>query len=162
MARISGKWEEGTGLKVWKNIRLSINKYSKLASEEIVNRARYDLERWEDDVLAEISDPLAKEEWGSLRDPTRMFPYLNTGNQAASVNSGVKSTSTGAGNYSITSWAEIGAEYLKFTNAGLPRRKDKKKPRWIGWVDDVFYGTRGFFSVADVFDRLTVERGAVR
>ncbi len=158
---ITGTWEEGIGLKAWKNIRLSINKYSQQASRDIVNRARYDLERWESDVRAVLSDPLAESEWHKLRNPNRAFPHANTGNQLFSIDSGVKMAATGAGNYSITSWAEIGVPYASFTSQGYPPRKDGITPNWVGWLDDVFKGTRGFFSVSDVFHRLVMERGGV-
>ncbi len=162
MAHITGEWTEGTGKKVWKNLRLSINNYSEQAATDLITRARYDLLRWESDVYAEISDPLAVSDWHKLRDPSRDFPYLNTGTQAGSIDSHVRMKVTGAGNFAITSWAEIAVPYAEFTNQGYPRRKDKIKPDWIGWLDDVFYGTRGFFSVSDVFDRLVAERQGVR
>ena len=161
MAHITGEWSEGTGKKVWKNLRLSINRYSSQAAKDIIHRAGYDLERWEEDVKDVISDPLAASEWHKLRDPNRAFPYLNTGNQAGSIDSHIRMKATGAGNYAITSWAEIGVPYASFTSDGYPRRKDGITPNWVGWLDDVFYGTRGFFSVSDVFDRLVSERQGV-
>lgn len=161
MAYITGEWTAGIGKKVWKNVRLSINKYTKQAAEDIINRAGYDLERWEADVLDVISDPLARNWWHKKRDPTRMWPHLNTGKQAGSISSGVKMHVTGQGNYAITSWAQIDVDYAEFTNQGYRPRADGEVPRWIGWLDDVFYGTRGFFSVSDVFKRLVSERGGV-
>ena len=161
MAHITGEFREGIGRKVWKNMRLSINNYTSQAARDIMHRAGYDLERWEHDVKDVLSDPLAKSEWSKLRDPSRPFPYLNTGNQIGSIISGVKMHATGAGNYAITSWAEIGVPYAEFTSLGYKFRADGKKPNWVGWLDDVFYGTRGFFSVSDVFDRLVSERQGV-
>ena len=161
MARITGQWSKDTGRKVWKNIRLSINEYTKQAAQDIVHRATYDLERWEADVIGEISDPLAVSLWHKLRDPSRDFPHINDGKQVRSISSTSRSKSTGAGNYSITSWAEIGVPYASFTSDGYPRRADGETPNWVGWLDDVFEGTRGFFSVADVFDRLMSERQGV-
>lgn len=162
MASITGQWTEDVGRKVWKNLRLSINKYSQFAAKELVTRARYDLQRWEADVRDVLSDPLAESQWHKLRDPSRQFPYLNTGNQVGSINSGVRMNVTGAGNYSITSWAEIDVPYAEFTSLGYKQRKDGIQPQWVGWLDDVFTGTRGFFSVADVFDRLVSDRLGVR
>ena len=161
MSSITGTWTEGTGRKVWKNMRLSINKYSEQASVDIVNRATHDLERWESDVIDVISDPLAASEWHKLRDPSRRWPHLNTGNQASNVSSHVRMKVTGAGNYAITSWAEIGLPYSSFTNEGYRHRADGQGPGWVGWLDDVFNGTRGFFSVSDVFNRLVMERQGV-
>ena len=161
MAHITGTWSKDTGRKVWKNIRLSINDYTKQASLDIVHRAQYDLLRWEDDVKAALSNPLAKSEWHKLRTPTYAFPYLNTGTQSRSIDSHTRVKSTGAGNYAITSWAEIGVPYASFTSDGYPRRANGDSPNWIGWMDDVFNGTRGFFSVSDVFDRLMSERQGV-
>ncbi len=161
MAHITGEWRPDTGLKVWKNLRLSINNYTSQASKDLVHRAEYDLKRWESDLISEISDPLAKAAWHTLRDPTRLWPYMNTGAQIASIDTHVKMHTTGAGNYAITAWAEIGKPYASFTNDGYPRRKDRKTPRWVGWMDRVFYGGDTFFSVSEIFDRLVVERQGV-
>jgi len=157
----TGTWEQGIGRKIWKNIRLDINKYQQHLAKGYADSARRQLSSWERAVERVLSDPLGKEDWHGIRDPSRKFPYLNTGTQVNSISSGVTFKSTGQGNFSITSWAEIEVPYAAFTSLGYKPRKDGKKPNWIGWMDDVFKGTRGFNSVEDIFELLTLERAGL-
>ncbi len=157
----SGKWTEGIGLKLWKNIRLDINKVTQSLAREYEKSAAQQLNSWKNRVYDVISDPLPESEWHRRRDPSRLFPHMNTGKQRNSINTGVKFKVTGQGNYSITGWTEIEVKYAEFTNQGYRKRGDGIKPQWIGWLDRVFYGHDGFNSVADVFDLLTLERAAL-
>lgn len=158
----SGEWTEKIGLKVWKNLRLGINKYEQSIAQELRRDAEQGLFGWRDRVIAKIDTPLEKAAWSSKRDPSRDFPYLNTGVQVNSISVGSKLKATGAGNYSITSWAEIGVPYAHFTSLGFRKRDDGKTPRWVGWLDDVFRGTRGFHSVDYVFNLIALERKAFK
>jgi hypothetical protein len=158
----SGSWSHDIGLKLYKNIRLDINKYQQFLANEYVRSARAQLSSWERSVEQVLSDPLNKSEWHKLRDPSRRFPYLNTGKQVDSIDVGVRMKSTAAGNFSITAWGEIRTPYSHFTSEGYKPRKDGIRPKWIGWMDDIFKGTRGFNSIEDIFELLTLERAGLR
>ena len=149
------------GRKVWKNIRLDINKYSQYLAKGYAKSARVQLSSWERSVEAVLSDPLARSEWHKTRDLNRKFPHINTGHLRGSIASGVKFNTTGQGNYSITAWGSIGEKYAEFTSQGYRKRADGKKPRWIGWMDDIFKGTRGFNSIDDIFELLTLEKAGI-
>jgi len=159
---ITGAYNKNIGEKVWKNIRLSINDYEQQVAKDLLVRARYQLKNWENRVWDVLSDYLPKEDRHSLRDPSRLFPHLNSGRMRDSIDSGVRLRSTAAGNYSVTSWAEIKVPYASFTNQGFRQRADGIKPKWVGWMDDVFKGTRGFYSVNDIFRLITLEREAIK
>ena len=158
---ITGAYDKNIGKKVWKNIRLSINDYEQQVAKDLKARAGYQLKNWESRVWDVLSDYLPKEDRHSLRDPSRLFPYLNSGKMRDNIHSGVRLQSTAAGNYSITSWAEIKVPYAAFTSQGLPKRADGITPKWVGWMDDIFKGTRGFYSVNDIFRLITLEREVV-
>lgn len=162
MATFTGTYSQDIGRLVWKNIRLSINKYAQNTAEYLVQSAEQGLYAWKERTAAVLGDQLPESEWHDRRDPTRLFPYMNRGNQVRSIDAGVKYKVTGAGNYSISSWAKIGVPYAEFTSQGYRRRSDGVKPKWVGWMDDVFKGTRGFYSVKDVFERIALEREAFR
>jgi hypothetical protein len=83
---------------------------------------------------------------------------MNRGKQLGSLDSGTKMKVTGAGNFSITSWAVVGTVYSEYTNQGYARRDDGTKPQWIGWLDRIFKGGAEFMSVEEIFDLLTLER----
>jgi len=144
--------------KVWKNVRLSVNKYEQYLAKEYQKSAEKQLLRWNKDVVKALSDPLDEKYWHSLRPIDRAFPYLNIGTLRDSISSGVKFKVTGQGNYSITAWADISAPHAQYTNHGFRKRADGGTPKWVGWVDDVFKGTRGFNSVEDIFELLVLER----
>lgn len=158
---MAGTWTNDIGRKLWKNIRLDINKYGQYLAKGYAESARRQLQGWEREVAAVLSDPLNESEWHKTRPLNRKFPHLNTGKQRDSVKSGIKFNTTGAGNYSITSWGEIGVPYAEFTSQGYRKRKDGKTPNWVGWMDDIFKGTRGFNSIDDIFELLTLERAGL-
>jgi len=156
-----GMWDKGTGRKVWKNIRLDINKYEQYLAKEYTRSAERQLGTWERAVEEVLSDPLPKQDWHRPRPLNRRFPYMNTGKQINSIHSGVNFKVTGQGNYSITAWGDITTPYSQYTSLGFRRRKDGKTPNWVGWMDDVFKGTRGFNSIEDIFSLLTLERAGL-
>lgn len=162
MATFSGYYNKNIGELVWKNLRLSINKYAQDTAQYLVQSIERGLYAWKERTIDVLSDQLPESEWHRRRDPTRLFPHMNRGNQVNSVDAGVKYKVTGAGNYSISAWAKIGVPYADFTSQGYRRRSDGVKPKWIGWMDDVFRGTRGFYSVKDVFEQIVLEREAFK
>jgi hypothetical protein len=154
----TGQWTDDIGLKLYKNIRLDINKYSQYLATEYMKSAQAQLRAWESNVYDVLSDPLPASEWHKKRDPSRLYPHMNTGKQLSTIDSGVRFKVTGAGNFSITSWAVVGTVYSEYTNQGYKRRKDGVKPQWIGWLTRIFKGGAEFISVDEIFDLLTLER----
>jgi len=156
-----------SGMKVWKNFRLSIEKVPSRVADDFVKEGEQLLKEWRYALEAALGDWLAPEYWHRQRPyaETKKFPYANTGNQLMSIETDVMKKVTGQGNFSITGHAKLPTYYALYTTAGQPARKDPPgKVGWVGWLDDVFYAEGGreyVMSVSDVFEKLVSERDII-
>lgn len=147
-------------IKVWKQLRIKYVAGKKRAIKRFIKAYNKKLTFWKKALKEKLNDPLYSN-WHSLRpDPSRLFPYKNTGNLRNSIRAGIKNHITKKGNMSIVAWTEIGMPYAGYTNEGRRHRKSGEEVAWEGWVTDMFtgHGRADLISVSDIFEEMTYER----
>jgi len=145
-----------------KSFYTTIDKYIAGVFDDVEQLAYAELSDWEQSLIDALSDYLPRTQWHKLREPRdRAFPYMNSGELKDSVNFDVSNRRTKTRMY-LNLEANISSVHGIFTNEGVRNPKEADTGGWVGWMDDVLFGTgrRNVRSARSIFnDVAEIRRG---
>jgi hypothetical protein len=149
-----------------KLFRFDMSKYLEESVDEFAKEFMTRAEEWTK-ALKKALNKQAPEDvirQGKASSLGRHFPYKREGHLRQSVMADIGYYQSRSGkSYMVSGWFAVFEASARLTTRGVPARKDDKIGTWVGWVEDVFYGSGRLKvpSVADIFDIMRKERGFV-